>query len=349
MLELVAAFLLIIVIVLGFFVIKGKNSNVDSKLLEFQKTFTDQMQSITSTVNESLNKNLQLMQQSQQYIGSNLNNSGKIMSELQQRLAAMEESNKKIFDVGKDISSLQEILKAPKMRGNLGELFLGELLEQIMPKDNFRLQYKFSNNERVDAVIVLGDKKVSVDSKFPLENFKRYVELEDETEKLQARKLFARDVKKHVDDIAMKYIVPDEGTFDFALMYIPAENIYYETIISDERFGEDKSIANYAINKKVIPVSPNSFYAYLQAILLGLKGLHIEKSAQKILESLGRMQGEFMKFREDFDKIGTHVANISSSYDRGAKRLDKFESKLENAQELSGTAPDDTVKVLETN
>ena len=173
-----------------------------------------------------------------------------------------------------------------------------------------------------------------VDAKFPLENFKRVVETATEDERRIAKKKFIADVKKHIDAIAGKYILPDEGTFDFALMYIPAENVYYELIIRDEAVDTDKGLLNYSFAKRVIPVSPNSFYAYLQTILLGLKGLHIEEQAQEILRSLARLSGDFRKFQEEFELVGKHLTNTKMRYDESDKRLAKFGDKL---QSLTGT------------
>ncbi|HLG21863.1 MAG TPA: DNA recombination protein RmuC, partial [Candidatus Manganitrophaceae bacterium] len=237
-------------------------------------------------------------------------------------------ATQQVFEVGKNIASLQEILSAPKLRGSLGELFLGEILSQMLPPTHFTLQYRFKNNEAVDAVILLGPALVSVDSKFPLENFKKVIESGSDEEKKAHRKKFLSDVKKHVDNISAKYILPDEGTYDFALMYIPAENVYYETIIKDEAFGDDKSLCSYALSKRVIPVSPNSFYAYLQAIVLGFKGLRIEKSAQEIHQRLQRLSGDFYKFKEDFDVIGKHLSNTRGKYEEASKKLDRFGDRL---------------------
>ena len=176
----------------------------------------------------------------------------------------------------------------------------------------------------------LGNGMVPVDSKFPLENFKRVIETTDEAGQRAARKQFARDVKKHIDAIASKYILPDEGTFDFALMYIPAENVYYETIIKDEDSAE-ASLSAYALSKRVIPVSPNSLFAYLQAIVLGLRGLRIEKSAQEIIAHLARLKGDFARFNEEFDTLGKHITNVKNRYDDAAKRLEKFDNKLQSS------------------
>jgi DNA recombination protein RmuC len=184
----------------------------------------------------------------------------------------------------------------------------------------------------VDAIIRTSDRIVPVDSKFPLENFQKVVYAETEDDRKAYRKLFIGDVKKHIDDIATKYILPDEGTFPFALMYIPAENIYYEVIIKDE-MSKTVSVYNYAIERKVVPVSPNSFYAYLQVIALGLRGLRIEESARDILNSLIHLQSDFGKARELFETMGTHLDNARKKYDETDKRFSQVEVKLDRIAE----------------
>ncbi len=248
------------------------------------------------------------------------------VGQVQHRLGELQEVTHSMLAIGKDISSLQNILKAPKLRGGLGELFLGELLRQILPEDHFSLQYTFRDARKVDAVIFLGQGMIPVDAKFPLENFQRILEAGGDDAVKQARKNFASDVKKHIDDIAEKYILPEEGTFEFALMYIPAENIYYETIIKEDL--QPESIASYALRKKVIPVSPNSFYAYLQVIVRGLKGLRIERSAQLILESLGQLETDFKKCFDELEKMGGHLSNAKSSYDKTLRRFERFQDRL---------------------
>ncbi|HEX7228237.1 MAG TPA: DNA recombination protein RmuC, partial [Candidatus Binatia bacterium] len=255
----------------------------------------------------------------------------------------LEEANRKIYEVGKDIASLQEILRSPKLRGGLGEFFLEDLLAQVLPPQHFTTQYGFRSGEKVDAVIRLGSSLVPVDAKFPLENFKRIIDITVDGDQARAKRQFAADVKKHIDAIATKYILPDEGTYDFALMYIPAENVYYEIIIKDDS-TEEKSLSYYAMSKRVIPVSPNCFYAYLQAIVLGLKGMTIEQRAKEIIECLSRLQGDFTRFRDEFGVLGKHLGHAQSSYQNAEKRVEQLGQKLALANageaELFHTVPD---------
>jgi DNA recombination protein RmuC len=261
---------------------------------------------------------------------------GQSLGHVQSHLGKVEVATKEVLEKAKSISTLEDLLRAPKFRGGLGEFFLGDLLAQVIPPTYYTLQHKFKSGEKVDAAVKIGTSLVPVDAKFPLENFKKYIQAEDGREKEGLRKKFAADVKKHVDDIAAKYILPDEGTYDFALMYIPAENIYYETILKDEAFGEEKSLYSYAIQRRVIPVSPNSFYAYLQVIVYGLKGLQIEKSARTIFQTLAQLRGDLARFRGDFQVLGGHLSNAKSRFDEAEKRLDKFSNRLELA---SGEEP----------
>jgi DNA recombination protein RmuC len=176
---------------------------------------------------------------------------------------------------------------------------------------------------------------VPVDAKFPLESFQRMIASSEGEEQKKNKREFTRVVKGHIDSISGKYILPDEGTFDFALMYIPAENVYYETIIKDEGLGGERSLLSYALEKRVIPVSPNSFYAYLQAIALGLKGLQIEKKAQEIMQYLTRIRGDFNRFKDDYDTLGGHIERARKKYDDASKSLDRFGDKLIDARDPS--------------
>jgi len=214
------------------------------------RLINQQLGQVLGHVSDRLKDHSDILQKTQQSVGERLDNAARVVGNVQKSLGGLEEANRKIYDVGKDIASLQEILRAPKLRGGFGEFLLGDLLGQILPANHYETQFAFRNGERVDAVIKLGGSFVPVDSKFPLENFKRMINGTSEEEKRRARKQFVTDVKKHIDAIASKYILPDEDTYNFALMYIPAENVYYETIIKDDTFGGDKSISEYALGKE---------------------------------------------------------------------------------------------------
>lgn len=295
-----------------------------------------QLTNSTSSLQDQFNRLAQNMNQQLQGLNSQFQKTtgdiGHTLGAVKQDMGRMETATREVLDKARSIAQLEELLRAPKFRGGMSELFLADLLAQILPPAHFTLQHRFKSGEKVDAAVRIGEHLVPVDAKFPLENFKKYVQEEGEKQREALRKKFVSDVKKHVDDIASKYIRPDEDTYDFALMYIPAENIYYETILKDENLGEGKSLLSYAQDKRVIPVSPNSFFAYLQVIVLGLKGLHIEKSALELFQGLKRLQGDLERFRSDFTVLGTHLTNARSKYEDSEKRLDRFSDKLELMQ-----------------
>src|SRR5436190_17726768 len=227
----------------------------------------------------------------------------------------------------KELGQLQQVLRPPKARGGFGELLLGNLLRDRLPAEAYSLQYGFKNGERVDAVIRV-DRLAPIDAKFPLDNFERLVDAQENSERELHEKAFSRDVKGHVDAIAAKYIRPDEGTYDFAFMYLPSEAIYYELVC-----GKTGALLSYAHEKRVLPVSPTTLTAYLQVVLLGLKGLQIEQHAHEVMAYCAQLQKDFSKFKDDFDLVGKHLGNAQSKFTDAEKRLDKFETKLERASE----------------
>ncbi len=290
---------------------------------------------VITTVNQRLHQNAELMQQTQRALGERLDSTAQVVGAVHRSLGGLEEANRKIYEIGKDIASLQQILRAPKLRGGLGELLLEDLLAQILPADHFVAQYTFRTGQKVDAVIKLGSGLVPVDSKFPLENFRRLLDAQTDEDRARMRRAFVADVKRHVDAVAAKYILPDEGTFDFALMYIPAENVYYEIVVKDDQSSE-AGIGEYALARKVIPVSPGCFYAYLQAIVLGLRGLRIEERSHEILQQLARLRGDFDRFREDFRLVGRHLNNAVSSFGGADRRLERLDSRFAAITESDG-------------
>lgn len=336
------SFLIIIgVLAVGFFLIflqltKGNKKNDDEILRVLNENFNARMREMTvqfheqtKQVNLRLKENTDILQKSNRHVGDRLDNAAKVVSSVTEKLGKLQEATKQMTDVGRDIASLQDILRAPKLRGSLGEFFLGDLLAQYFPKGQFSMPYTFRSGEKVDAVLHLADKRmVPIDAKFPLENFKRMIDAKEEKEKKAFQKAFVSDVKKRIDEIA-RYILPDEGTMDFALLYIPAENVYYEVIVKDE--GDD-SLSAYGFKKRVIPVSPNNFFIYLQTILMGLRGLQIEKSAQIIQEALVRLKGDFEKFDDDFEILGSHLTNAGNKFDESRRRLERLGTKLTNIE-----------------
>lgn len=257
------------------------------------------------------------------------------------KLISLSDATVKIFEVTKNISTLEEILKPPKLRGGMGEILLENVLREILPaNDFFELQHPFKSGDTVDAVIRLKDGLIPIDAKFPLDNFRRMIESQEQKEKMQLRKEFIRNVKKHIDDIADKYILPDEGTFNFALMYVPAENVYYETIIREEH-SEEKSadLYSYATAKHVFPVSPNSLYPYLMTIALGFRGLKIEQQAQEILSELSRLQGDMERFSKDFMLVGDHLANAQKKFNESEKKLGQLQTKIASFKEGTPELP----------
>jgi DNA recombination protein RmuC len=310
--------------------LKNTTDVVFHSLKNTSETMNQQLNIVTS----QLSNVTQQLQNNTGQVGSRLDTAAKVIQEVQNKLGELGKATQEIKELGQSVSKLEEMLKAPKLRGGLGELLLEDLLRQVLPANAFDIQFSFKNGQTVDAIINTAGGKVPVDSKFPLENFRKTIEAKSDQERKTAIRLFRGDVKKHIDAISEKYIMPDEGTFDFALMYIPAENIYYETIIREESMDEESSIYSYAINKHVVPVSPNTFYAHLRVIALGLKGLQIEKSAKEIFQNLKRLDSELRKFTDLFETLGVQLANAKNNYDKADKQLGSFTERLKTVQVL---------------
>jgi len=301
---------------------------------------------LTTQVNDRLRESLDVVQRSQASVGERLDNTARVVGDVQRGLGELREATAKVFEVGRSVNQLHDILKAPKLRGGFGELLLADLLAQVLPAEHIALQHAFKSGERVDAAIKLGDGLVPIDAKFPLEDFRRMLDAPDDDARARARKAFVARVRKHVDDVAAKYIVPDEGTYDFALMYIPAENVFYEAIVRDET----RELTSYALERKVVPVSPNTLYAYLQAIALGLKGMRIEAQAQEVMGRLQRLTGELGRVRDDMRLAGKHLTNAQACFGAAERRLDKFEQRLSlatGAEAIEPAQPERKVTQLE--
>jgi len=284
----------------------------------------------------NLNQHLDLtLSDTRRSVQSDLKYSTELMADIHGKLGELGEASKRIHEVGTNISGLQELLRAPKLRGGIGEYLLEDLLSQILPRNFYEFQFSFRQGQIVDAVIRLGGQFVCIDSKFPLEAFRQLNATNDPEQKRLLRKEAIRVVKKHIGDISDKYIVPAEGTYDFALMYIPAESVYYEAVVRDT-IGEESDcrILEYAIDKKVIPVSPNCIYAYLQVILIGLKGFQIESETKQILARMQSLVGQFEKFEKYFGILGRHLGNADGTFDKARRQLERFGHEIRSIDSI---------------
>jgi DNA recombination protein RmuC len=308
--------------------------NTTDVVFKSLQSTTDTVNQQLTTVTSQLSSVTSQLQNNTGQMGTRLDNAAKVIQDVQNKLGELGQATQEIKELGQSVSKLEEMLKAPKLRGGLGELLLEDLLQQVLPANAYSIQYRFKGGQAVDAVIRLAGRMVPVDSKFPLENFQKMLGAKSEQEKKSTARMFRTDVKKHIDAIAGKYILPDEDTYDFALMYIPAENIFYETIIKDESFPDDEGLQSYANSRHVIPVSPNSFYAYLRVIALGLKGLQIERSAKEIFQNLELLGTELRKFNDVFETLGSQLNNAKNNYDKADKQLAGLTEKFKTVQSI---------------
>lgn len=349
MLQIVLIILIFVVLALAGFVLYLRKKIGDSQKQEINQKNADIISNITNQIqqlSQNFSQNIGTIQKSvDQRLGENtsrLDNASKSYAEVRSQLAKLEEQTQKVFEASKDISSLHDILNAPKLRGVMGEFMLENLLSQKLSKNLYALQYAFKSGEKVDVVVKLKDYLIPIDSKFPLENFRKIIEAGNDAQKDIHKRQFCADVKKHVDSIAQKYILPNEGTSDFAFMYIPAENVYYEIISHD--FG-NKNLFDYAKEKGVIPVSPNIFNAYLGTIVMGLSGMKIAENAKAIFKNIKNLELYFGKIRGDFLSLGTHIKNAHNKYELTDRRMEKFQMELEKTKDKELEVVSENIKL----
>jgi len=297
--------------------LKNTADTLGTSLKNTQDVLYHSLKITTETVNQQLNvvtsqlsSVTQQLQNNTGQMGSRLDNAARVIQDVQNKLGELGKATQEIKELGQSVSKLEEMLKAPKLRGGLGELLLEDLLKQVLPSNAYDMQYRFKNGQTVDAIIRTAGGMVPVDSKFPLENFQKMLESKSDQEKRTALRTFRSDVKKHIDAVSEKYILPDESA--------PEENGLY----------------NYAMKKRVVPVSPNSFYAHLRVIALGLKGLQIERSAKEILQNLDRLGSELQKFSDLFETLGTQLTNAKNNFDKADKQLSGLTEKFKSIQSI---------------
>jgi DNA recombination protein RmuC len=283
------------------------------------QSVSQRLESVTKALQDGVSNSAQIATQGQTAIATELKNTREQIGHIQKQLGEFQELGRGISSATK---SLEGILGGAKTRGLLGEVTLERLLEDSLPASQYAMQYRFASGEASDAVIFLRDRKlIAVDSKFPLEAFRRIA-----TEGEEAKKAFASSVKGHVDSIARKYIVPDEGTLDLALMFVPSESVYYEMLMTNDSKGEP--LDAYCRGKCIVAVSPNTLYAHLCVIHLGLRGMQIEENAMRISAGLSGIQKNMSAFSDIFEKLGTHLKNAQQSYADADKKLEKTQSTM---------------------
>ena len=252
-------------------------------------------------------------------------------------LGQVREATTVVAEQARQFTTLQDLLKPPKARGGIGETMLEELLRQILPPNGFQTQYRFSSGVIVDAVVRAGERLICIDSKFPLVNYQRMCMATDDAERRAGERAFAADVAKHIKDISSRYICPDEGTLDFAVMYVPAEGLYGEVL---RLMHGTSPILETAMAQRVIPMSPLTMHGYLQTVVFGLRCLQIEKNAESILGLCGRLEQDVERFAAEYDVLGAHLSNAHKKFGEGARKLERFRATLERAHEISDDQPE---------
>lgn len=328
---LIVGFVLVGFVVCIFLINKKLSSlsekKTDETLLEWLKSMQASVESTNKTLNEALRdtqKNItSTLQTNTKALNARLDNAARVIGAVQKNIGEMSE-------IGRSMKDLQEFLRSPKLRGNIGEQVLKELLSQMLPKQSFHLQYGFKSGVMVDAAIKTAAGIIPVDAKFPMENYQKMAKAESEAEKKVLQKEFVRDIKKHIEDISKKYILTDEGTIDYALMYIPSEAVYYEVI------NTEGDLVDYAHRMRVLPVSPTTFYAYLRAILMSFEGQKIEKRAQEILQAIRAVQKDYTKVDENLGVLGKHISNSYNMMAQVVTSFSQLGQKITATQSLGG-------------
>ena len=292
---------------------KSLSSKENSTLLEWIKSMQTSMNS------NSLNMT-KILQENSKQLNERLDRTALVIGDVTREIGKMSE-------IGHSMQEIQDFLKSPKLRGNLGEQVLNDLITQIFPKNTFNLQYSFKTGDKVDAVIKTDAGILPIDAKFPMENFQKMTKAKNKEDLETYKKDFIRDIKKHIETISRKYILPDEGTMDFALMYVPSENVFYEIVNEDE-------ILEYAKTKRVYVVSPSTLYAHLQTILLSFEGKKIESKAKEIFKLLRSMQTDYAKTNEAMDVLGKHITNASNQMANVNKTFSQIGQKLNSTKYL---------------
>ncbi len=305
-------------------------------LTQLSQDITKLKDGLHAQITDRLDKNQELLRDS---IQKQFSASSKIVADVTERLTKLDETNQRVVNVADELKTLQNVLQNPKQRGVLGEYYLGQVLENVLPPDRFRLQHKFKDGEIVDAVIEFDKGKIlPVDSKFSLENYNRLVEEKDKTQREVYAKAFKADLKNRIDETS-KYIRPNEGTMDYAFMFIPSEAIYYDLLINKVGVTNTsaRDLIEYAFReKKVIIVSPTTFMAYLQTVMQGLRALQIEEQAKEIQQRVGELGRHIATYEQLMQKLGGSLGTTVNHFNHAHRELKKVDKDV---VKIARTAP----------
>jgi DNA recombination protein RmuC len=319
--------MLIAVLVAGLVIVGLLINRKLAKLEENQKPSEELMQIINMLQEGSKEDRkvlLSSLRENTQALNERLDNAAKVIGAVRENLGEMSE-------IGRGMKELQEFLRSPKLRGNVGEQVLKELLTQFLPKQTYSFQYSFTSGEKVDAVVKTSAGIIPIDSKFPMENFQKMNAAETEKEKNKLKKQFENDVRKHIRDISKKYILTEEGTVDYALMYVPSEAVYYEIVNSREVF-------DYAGDKKILPVSPSTFHAFISAILMSFEGQKIDKRAKEVLAAISSVQKDYNKVEDDLSTLQGHLNNAYNKMNTVLTSFTQLGQRITTTRSLGSSA-----------
>jgi DNA recombination protein RmuC len=304
----------------------GQLGGMAGQLGQVAQSVQQQLEAVRTQLQQGLSETGKITQELQQAVGGQLR-------QLAEQLGALQENTQQVSQAA---HTLQAVLTGARTRGALGEVLLEQLLQDLLPAGSYQTQVRFQDGSTVDAVVQIEEKQIPIDSKFPLEAYRRLLDNEQDE---AARREFIRAVRAHADTIARKYIRPAEGTMDFALMFVPSESVYYAMLTTTDNNG---SLEDYCRQKRVIPVSPNTLYAYLGVIVLGLRGIQIEKNARLILERLSGLQNQLKTLTETHDRLGRHLTNAYNTFQDSSSQLRELGSQVRQLVSASAgsTAPE---------
>lgn len=330
----ILAFVVVVGILAVFYEIRKLRAAREQGSGENQAVLMEWLKEMKADQRHSTETLQQQVHNTNQELGKRLDNAARVVQSVGTEVGKMQE-------IGQSMKELQQIMKSPKLRGNLGEEVMKDLLHQMLPKDGYKMQYKFKSGDTVDAVVKTKNGLIPLDSKFPVENYLAAQKAEDKVEKERLQKQFTKDIKNHVDAIAKKYILPAEDTVDFAIMYVPGESVYYEIITNTE-------LANYGEQKKVYLVSPNTFHYFLQTVMVALSGEQIEQQAKQVMVALQAIKGDSAKLGTDLGVLNRHVTNAGKQMENVSTSYQRLGGKIEGAAKLQSSQSQEVAAQLES-